>query len=59
MGKHIKTQLDYDMIEQFAKEILRLDPNNTVLEKYLKMSNFEGAELRKCLKVEDFHFSSS
>jgi len=38
MGKHIKTQLDYDMIEQFAKEILRLDPSNAVLEKYLKMS---------------------
>ena len=51
MGKHIKTTLDYNMIEQFAKEIFRLDPNNAVLNKFLKMDNFEGAELRKCLKV--------
>ena len=51
MGKHIKTQMDYDMIEQFAQELHKLDPNNKVLQKYLNMDNFEGAELRKCLKV--------
>lgn len=51
MGKHIKTQMDYDMIEQFAQELHKLDPNNQVLQHYLKMENFEGAELRKCLKV--------
>ena len=51
MGKHIKTQVDYDMIEKFAQEIYKLDPNNAVLQHYLKMQNFEGAELRKCLKV--------
>ena len=28
MGKHIKTQMDYDMIEKFAKEIQQLDPSN-------------------------------
>tara|TARA_B100001113_G_C21013169_1_gene580229 strand:- start:98 stop:256 length:159 start_codon:yes stop_codon:yes gene_type:complete len=51
MGKHIKTQLDYEMIEQFAKEIARLDgPDNPVLAKYLNMDNFEGAELRKAIK---------
>lgn len=50
MGKHIKTQLDYDMIEQFAQEIQRLDPSNSVLQKYKSMDNFEGSELRKCLK---------
>lgn len=50
MGKHIKTQMDYDMIEHFAKEIKRLDPDNTVLAKYAAMDNFEGSELRKCLK---------
>ena len=51
MGKHIKTQIDYDMIEQLAKEVHRLDPENAVLAKFVKMDNFEGAELRKCLKV--------
>lgn len=50
MGKHIKTKLDHDMIEQLAKEVHRLDPENTVLAKFVKMDNFEGTELRKCLK---------
>jgi len=50
MGKHIKTQMDYDMIEQLAKEVQRLDPSNGVLHKFLLMDNFEGKELRKCLK---------
>lgn len=49
MGKHIKTQLDYDMIEKFAQEIYRLDPQNSVLQHYLSMSNFESAELRKSI----------
>lgn len=50
MGKHIKTQMDYDMIEKFAKEIQRLDPSNEVLHHFANMDNFEGSELRKCLK---------
>ena len=50
MGKHLKTQLDYDMINQFAKEVSRLEPDNEILKKYLGMDNFEGAELRKHLK---------
>ena len=49
MGKHIKTQLDYDMIERFAREIKRLDPDNSVLKHYTDMKNFEGSELRKAL----------
>ena len=49
MGKHIKTQLDYDMIETFAREIHKIDPKNPVLQKYLAMDNFEGAELRKSI----------
>ena len=49
MGKHIKTQIDYDMINNFAKEIKRLDPENSILQQYLDMQNFEGAELRKIL----------
>lgn len=50
MGKHIKTQLDYDMIEKFAQELHKLQPDNPVLQHYLKMENFEGGELRKALK---------
>jgi hypothetical protein len=50
MGKHIKTKMDYEMIYEFAKEVARLDPDSPVLEKYLAMDNFEGAELRKVLK---------
>lgn len=51
MGKHIKTKLDYDMIENLAKELFKLDPYNKILNHYLIMDNFEGAELRKCLKA--------
>ncbi len=49
MGKHIKTKLDYEMIEKLALEVHRLDPDNPVLAKYLAMDNFEGAELRKSI----------
>ena len=52
MGKHIKTRLDYDMIEQLAQELYKLDPENTVLAKFANMDNFEGAELRKSLDVK-------
>jgi len=51
MGKHIKTKIDYEMIYNLAKEVFKLDPDNPVLAKYLAMQNFEGAELRKVLKV--------
>lgn len=50
MGKHIKTQLDYDMIEKFAQELHKLQPDNQVLQHYLKMDNFEGNELRNSLR---------
>ena len=50
MGKHLKTKIDYEMIYSLAKEVKRLEPDNSVLEKYLTMDNFEGAELRKQLK---------
>ena len=49
MGKHIKTRMDYDMIEQLAQEVARLDPNNAVLKKFAEMDNFEGGELRKSI----------
>ncbi len=49
MGKHIKTQLDYDVIETLAQELYRADPDNAKLKHYLKMDNFEGGELRKAV----------
>jgi hypothetical protein len=49
MGKHIKTKMDYDMIDQLARELQRLDPENAVLKKFASMNNFEGSELRKSL----------
>jgi hypothetical protein len=49
MGKHIKTQMDYDMIEQLAQEVARLDPANAVLQKFASMDNYEGGELRKSI----------
>ena len=49
MGKHIKTKMDYDMIEQLAREVARIDPNNKVLKHFTSMNNFEGAELRKSI----------
>lgn len=52
MGKHIKTQLDYDMIEQLAQQVFQLDPTNAVLQRFLKMDNFEGIELKKSLKLK-------
>ena len=56
MGKHIKTPLDYEMIETLAKELYRWEPNNKELKRFLSMDNYEGAELRKAiefLKSED------
>jgi len=52
MGKHIKTKLDHDMIEQLAQEVHKLDPSNSVLAKFSSMENFEGNELRKSLGVK-------
>lgn len=49
MGKHLKTRMDYDMIDQLARELQRLDPENAVLKKFAEMQNFEGSELRKSL----------
>lgn len=49
MGKHIKTKLDYLMIDELGKELYKLDPNNKILNKFLSMDNFEGSELRKSI----------
>ena len=50
MGKHIKTELDYNMIRDLARELAKKDPSNEKLRHYLSMDNFEGAELRKYIK---------
>ena len=39
--------MDYNMINDFAEELSKVDPENETLAKYLGMDNFEGAELRK------------
>ena len=49
MGKHIKTKMDYDIINQLARELYAIEPSNEVLGKFLAMDNFEGAELRKAI----------
>jgi hypothetical protein len=49
VGKHIKTKMDYDIINQLAREVARLDPENLVLEKFASMDNYEGGELRKSI----------
>jgi hypothetical protein len=49
MGKHIKTQLDYDMIEKLLCELFKLQPSNPILQHYMNMDSFEGAELRKSI----------
>ena len=50
MGKHIKTELDYNMIRDLARELAKKDPTNEKLAAYCSMDNFEGAELRKYIK---------
>ena len=50
MGKHIKSELDYKMIKDLARELAMKDPTNEKLQHYLSMDNFEGAELRRYIK---------
>jgi hypothetical protein len=49
MGKNIKTQMDYNIINDLARELFKADPKNEKLQHYLNMDNFEGAELRKTI----------
>ena len=42
--------MDYNMINDFAEELSKVDPENETLARYLGMDNYEGAELRKHLK---------
>ena len=41
--------MDYDIINQLARELYAIEPDNKVLGKFLNMDNFEGAELRKAI----------
>ncbi len=50
MGKHLKTEIDYNMIRDLARELVKADPTNSKLQEYLQMDNFEGAELRRYIK---------
>jgi hypothetical protein len=50
MGKHLKTEIDYNMIRDLARELVKADPTNSKLQQYLQMDNFEGAELRRYIK---------
>jgi hypothetical protein len=50
MGKHLKTEIDYNMIRDLARELVKADPTNNKLQEYLQMDNFEGAELQRYIK---------
>ncbi len=50
MGKHLKTEMDRNMIRDLARELVKQDPSNDKLQHYLSMDNHEGAELRNYVK---------
>ena len=50
MGKHLKTDIDRNMIRDLARELCKHDSNNDRLQHYLSMDNHEGAELRNYIK---------
>jgi len=50
MGKHLKTEIDRNMIRDLARELNKHDPKNEKLQHYLSMDNHEGAELRNYIK---------
>ena len=50
VGKHLKTEVDRNMIRDLARELHKHDPKNEKLQYYLSMDNHEGAELRNYIK---------
>ena len=40
MGKHLKTSMDEKVIDYLAIEVYKLDPENPVLKKFLKMERY-------------------
>ena len=53
MGKHLKTSMDYKVVEYLAIELWRKDPNNKVLHKFMAMKNEEGNHIRKTIETFD------
>ena len=53
MGKHVKTSMDEKVIDYLAIELYKKDPENPILQKFLKMDNFEGTELQKTIRAFD------
>ena len=53
MGKHLKTSMDYKVVEYLAIELWRKDPNNKVLHKCMAMKNEEGNHIRKTIETFD------
>ena len=53
MGKHLKTSMDEKVIDYLAIELYKKDPENPILQKFLKMDNFEGTELQKTIRAFD------
>jgi|TARA_B100000989_G_scaffold257185_1_gene206616 hypothetical protein len=53
MGKHLKTSMDYKIIDYLTIELHRLDPNNKVLGKFKQMNNHEGQTMSKTIKEFD------
>ena len=45
-----KQSMDWHIQEVLTCELLRVDPNNEMLEKFLGMQNHFGAEMRKIKK---------
>ena len=50
MGKHLKTEIDRNVIRDLARELYKHDPKNERLQRYLSMDNYEGSELRIYIK---------
>ena len=49
MGKYLKTEIDWQMINNFAKEILRLEFDNPVLKKWCDTEGYEGFRVTQIL----------
>jgi len=50
VGKHLKTDIDRNMIRDLARELCKHDSKNDRLQYYLSMDNHEGSELRNYIK---------
>ena len=49
MGKHLKTRMDYKVVEYLAIELWKKDPNNRILHTFMAMKNEEGNHIRKTI----------